>query len=218
MFLLGKLDKPQLAFLLLNETSLRPNVPDTLFEVLSYSIYSRDRLNKSGGGVIAYISDNLNVIYVELIWKIKKWKSFGSKSKRSLLIGSIYRQPSYTKADDLSREANLERVYLLNKETIFLGDVNIDGRNNNEFHAAFTQVTPSVKGTCLDHIYSNRPQQILIISTLNCGLSDHVPIFAVRRYNNERGSCSMQKNQNIRYPDIKQFDENRFKEALSQAP
>ena len=72
MSLLGKLDKPQLAFLLLNETSLRPNVPDTLFEVLSYSIYSRDRLNKSGGGVIAYISDNLNVIYVELIWKIKK--------------------------------------------------------------------------------------------------------------------------------------------------
>lgn len=136
MFLLGKLDKPQLDVLLLNETSLRPNVPDTLFEVLSYSIYSRDRLNKSGGGVIAYISDNLNVIYVELIWKIKKWKSLGSKSKRSLLIGSIYRQPSYTKADDLSREANLERVYLLNKETIFLGDVNIDGRNNNEFHAA----------------------------------------------------------------------------------
>ena len=86
------------------------------------------------------------------------------------------------------------------------------------FTQLVNEVTPPVKGTCLDHIYSNRPQQILIISTLNCGLSDHVPIFAVRRYNNERGSCSMQKNQNIRYPDIKQFDENRFKEALSQAP
>ena len=51
-------------------------MPDTLFEVLSYSIYSRDRLNKSGGGVIAYISDNLNAIRrtdlenqeVEVIW------------------------------------------------------------------------------------------------------------------------------------------------------
>ena len=42
------------------------------------------------------------------------------------MIGSIYRPPSYTKADELSLEANLERVYLLNKETIFLGDVNID--------------------------------------------------------------------------------------------
>ena len=55
------------------------------------------------------------------------------KSKPSLLIGSIYRPPSYTKADDLSLEANLERVYLLNKETIFLGDVNIDGRNKKNF-------------------------------------------------------------------------------------
>ena len=56
------------------------------------------------------------------------------------------------------------------------------------------------------------------VSTPNCGLSDHVPIFAVRKYNNERASCSMQKNQNIRYRDMKQFDENRFKDALSQAP
>ena len=59
---------------------------------------------------------------------------------------------------------------------------------------------------------------MLNISTLNCGLSDHAPIFAVRKYNNECASCSKQKNQNIRYRDMKQFDENRFKEALSQAP
>ena len=50
--------------------------------------------------------------------------------------------------------------------------------------------------------------------SLRCGLSDHVPIFAVRKYNNELASCSMQKNQNIRYRDMKQFGENRFKEAL----
>ena len=82
---------------------------------------------------MAYINDNLNVIRrtdlenqeVEVIWL----EVCPFKSKRSLLIGSIYRPPSYTKADDLSLEANLERVYLLNKETIFLGDVNIDGRN-----------------------------------------------------------------------------------------
>ena len=102
------------------------------------------------------------------------------KLKRSLLIGSIYRPPSYTKADDLSLEANLERVYLLDKETIFLGNVNIDGRNKKSFDKHrlinavdgmnFThlvnEVTRSVSGTCLDHIYSNHPQRILNISTL----------------------------------------------------
>lgn len=86
----------------------------------------------------------------------------------------------------------------------------------------FTQIvhelTRPVSGTCLDHIYSNHPQRILYASTLNYGPSDHVPIFAVRNYNKKRPSRSMQKTQNIRYHDMKQFDENRFKEALSQAP
>ena len=97
----------------------------------------------------------------------------------------------------------MERVYFLNKETIYLGDVNIDGRNKKSFHKHrlikvihgmnFTQlvneVTRPVSGTCLDPIYSNHPQRILNISSLNCGLSDHVPIFAVRKYiNNERAS------------------------------
>ena len=133
VFLLGKLGKPQLDVLLLNETFLKPNVQDTLFEVPGHSIYRRDTVNKSGGGVMAYINDNLNVIRrtdlenheVEVIWL----EVCPFKSKRSLLIASIYRPPSYTKADYLSLEANLERVYLLNNETIFLGDVNIDGRN-----------------------------------------------------------------------------------------
>ena len=55
------------------------------------------------------------------------------------------------------------------------------------------------------------------IYQLSTVASDRVPIFAVRKYNNERASCSMQKDQNIRYRDMKQFDETRFKEALSQA-
>ena len=38
------------------------------------------------------------------------------------------------------------------------------------FTQLVNEVTRLVKGTCLDHIYSNRPLQILIISTLNCGL------------------------------------------------
>ena len=69
-------------------------------------------------------------------------------------------------------------------------------------------MTRPVSGTCLDHIYSNHPQRILNILTLNCGLSDHVPIFAVRKYNKEHASSSMQKNQNIRYRDMKHEKEH----------
>ena len=52
---------------------------------------------------------------VEVIW----FEVCPFKSKRSLLIGRIYRPPSYKK-DDLFLEANLERVYL-NKEIILVG-------------------------------------------------------------------------------------------------
>ena len=100
LFLLGKLGKPQLDVLLLNETFLKPNMPDTLFEVLGYSIYHRDRVYKSGGGVMAYINDNLNVMRrtdlenqeVEVMWL----KVCPFKSKRYLLIGSIYHPPWQT--------------------------------------------------------------------------------------------------------------------------
>ena len=234
LFLLGRLCKPQLDVSLLNDTFLKLNMPDTLFQVLGYSIYRRDRVNKSGSGVMAYINNNLNVLYrtdlenqdVELVWL----EVCPFKLKPSLLIGSINCPLSYTKADDLSQEANMECVYLLNEETIFLGNVNIDGRNNKSFdkngsikvvHSMnFThlvnEVTRPVNGTCLDHIYSNHPQRTLNISTLNCGLSDHIAIFAVCKYNNQHAPWSMQKNQNIQYRTMKQFDENQFKEALSQ--
>ena len=74
------------------------------------------------------------------------------------------------------------------------------------FTQLVNEVTRPVSGTCLDHIYSNHPQRIL--NTLNCGLSDHVPNFAVRKYDNECTSCGMQKNQYIRSRDMKQFNEN----------
>lgn len=51
------------------------------------------------------------------------------KSKRSITLGSIYRPPSSNKADDMSIEANIERVHLLNKETLIVSDINIDFRD-----------------------------------------------------------------------------------------
>ena len=235
LLLLGKFGKPQLDVLFINESFLKPNVLDILYEVPGYSIYRRDRTNKSGGGVMAYINDDLNAKRrtdlesqeLEVIW----FEVCPFKSKRSLLIGSIYRPPSYTKAEDLSLEANLEQVYLLNKET-FLGDMNINGMNKESFdklrlikavHGVnfkqlLNEVTRPVSGTCLDHIYSNHPQGITNIFCRNIGLSDHLPIFAVRKYSKDLVSRGILKNNSIRYGDMKRFNENQFKETLSQAP
>ena len=82
-------------------------MPDTLFEVPGYSIYRRDRVNKSGGGVMAYINDNMNVIRrtdlenqeVEAIWL----EVCPFKSKRSLC------NRSKTSASFLSGVPNTEK-------------------------------------------------------------------------------------------------------------
>ena len=48
------------------------------------------------------------------------------KSKRSLFIGSVYRLLSYKAQENQKLGKNIENVYLINKETILLGDLNID--------------------------------------------------------------------------------------------
>ena len=48
------------------------------------------------------------------------------RSSHSLFIGGVYRPPSFRVADDKRLGKNIENVHLLNKETILLGDINID--------------------------------------------------------------------------------------------
>ena len=114
------------------------------------------------------------------------------QSKRSLLLAGIYRPPSSTRADDIVLENNIEKADLFNKETILVGDFNIDASNpetynkhrlckslnSMTFKQLVSRTTPPVSNTCLDHIHTNNPQRIQDIVCPNIGLSDHLPAFA----------------------------------------
>lgn len=237
LFLTGKFGKPQVDVLFLNETFLKNDIPDSLYAVPGFTIYRRDRLSKCGGGVLAFVNEELSVkrrtdlenCDLEIIWL----EVFPFKSNRSLLMAGIYRPPSYSKADDIALETNIERVYLLNQETILLGDFNIDfnntqsyskhrlckGLKNMNFKQLVNETTRPISGTCLDHILSNHPQRIQNIGCHNIGLSDHLPLFAVRKYCRSREQSGLHKgNTFIRYRDMKKFDEKKFKSTLRQAP
>ena len=56
------------------------------------------------------------------------------------------------------------------------------------FEQLDTETTRSVSVTCIDHILTNNRQHIHNIVMPDIGLSDHLPVFAVRQYsrNNER--------------------------------
>ena len=62
MFLKNKDGTPQVDVLWLNETFLKPTIPDTLYSVPGFAIFRRDRRIKNGGGVLAFVNDELYAI------------------------------------------------------------------------------------------------------------------------------------------------------------
>ena len=194
LFLLDKHSRPQIDILSLNETFLKSSIPDSLYSVQGFSVYRRDRKDKNGGGVMIYINDELNhrrrtdleSVDVEAIWI----DIYPYKSNRSALVAGIYRPPSYTREQDDILERNIETAYLLNKETLLLGDFNINHHDSSSFkkhrliraisNMNFKQLvnhtTRPISGTCLDHVYSNYPQRIANITINDSGMSDHSPV------------------------------------------
>ena len=126
LFLIGKSGRAQVDILFLTETLLKPDIPDVLYAVPGFSIYRRDRVSRCGGGVLAFVNDQLKLkrqddlenLDLEVIWL----DVFPIKSKRSLYISGIYRPPWYSLADDIRLEKNIEQAYLLSKERILLVD------------------------------------------------------------------------------------------------
>ena len=105
------------------------------------------------------------------------------KSKRSILFGTIYRPPSYDKDMDLKLQRNSEAVYPVNKATILIGDFNMDyfktackrhflmkALPGMEFKQLTDCVIRPISGTCLDYIFSNRPERITNVKTFESGL------------------------------------------------
>jgi len=87
------------------------------------------------------------------------------------------------------------------------------------FNQLVSECTRPISGTCLDHIFANIPERLKDIRTIGIGLSDHLPLFAVRKYcriDNIRRAD--EKAHFIRYRNMKNFDAEQFKSSLRQAP
>ena len=236
-FLNDKNEKPQVDVLWLNETFLKPDIPDSFYSIPGFTIFRRDRQTKNGGGILAFVSDELSVTRrddledsnLEILWL----EVAPFKSKRSLLLAGVYRPPSSTKADNSAFENNIEKADILNKEIILFGDFNIDATNPEiykkhrlskgliamNFKQLVTETTRPVRETCLDHILTNKPQSIHNIVIPDIGLSDHLPVFEVRQYNRNSKRVHQQKGHvYIKYRNMKVFNEEQFKSTLKESP
>ena len=237
LFLIGKSGSPQVDILFLTETFLKPDNPDVLYAVPGFSIHRHDRVSRCGGGVLVFVNDDLKLkrrddledLDLEVIWL----EVFPFKSNRSLFISGIYRPPWYSLADDTRLEKNIEQAYLLNNELILLGDWNINALDRLKFkkhhlskgllamnlNQLVLEITRPMSGTCLDHIYSNHSHRIHNIVCPVVGLADRLPLFAVRKYSNQRERPNARKINNcIQYRNMKRFDAELFKQTLMQTP
>lgn len=188
-----------LDILVLSETFFNSKTTEELYHIPGFDLLRKDR-NSSGGGILIYANSDLNIKRrtdledrdLEALWL----QVCPFKSKRPLLLAGIYRPPSAKAKYDKSLADNIERAYLLNMETILVGDFNIDGNRQSDFKkhrlvkalrdTKFVQlvssVTRPVSNTCLDHIWSNKPDRIINIKTPDICISDHLPVLGVRLY------------------------------------
>ena len=128
-------------------------------------------------------------------------------------------------------EQNLEKIYAEDKETILLGEFNInlldstssntrnwlqvtDSVNLTQLVDVPTRVTPN-SSTLIDHAFSNRAQNIVDVFVPCYAISDHFPVCLTRKIakSNKTGD-----HKTITYRSMKHFEENQFLADLGAQP
>ncbi|XP_031575398.1 uncharacterized protein LOC116309015 [Actinia tenebrosa] len=214
LFMLDSDNRPQIDILSINESALKTSIPDSLYAIPGFSMHRRDRKGiKKKGEVLVYINEvkhrrrtDLEDSNIEAVWL----EGYPFKSKRPILFAGVYRPPSNSKEKDELLEKNIESAYLLNLETIAIGDINVNylasstfkkhclvrALTSMNFKRLVTQVTRPISKTCLDHVFTNRPERIHSVCVRNSGLADHLPVFAVfkmERFNETQFLATLQE-------------------------
>ena len=115
--------------LIITETFCQPKILDSYYSIPDFNLHRKDRVGKSGGGIVAWIMNSLEQkrrMDLESD-KVETLRSevFPYKSKHSLLTAGVYRSPSNNTEEDKMVGSNIENAYLLNKEMILRGDFNV---------------------------------------------------------------------------------------------
>ena len=215
------------------EYDLNDNVDDNVLSIDGFNFERRDRNNgKSGGGILVYISNNVSYkrrLDIENDNEIETiWLEIVNPNSKPILICSAYRPPSAPTSwvDALANEIRMA-THCVDTEILLLGDFNINYAIEppqfwvnalEEFNLSQVITTPTrvtdKSVTLIDHVYTNKPENICEINVPIVALSDHYPVCITRRFNNP---IKKSKHIEIQYRDFNNFDENTFLSGLSCA-
>ena len=223
-----------LDILFIFETFFNSNTAEELYYIPGFELLRKDR-NSNGGGILVYVNTDLISMRrienndLEVLWL----QVCPFKSKRPMLFGGVYRPPNSNTHHDIKLADNIEKAYLLNLETIVLGDFNIDylkpESNKHRLIKALRdtklcQLVSSIKRpisrSCLDHIWSNKPERIANITSPDIYISDHLPVLAVRQYKTSLVSDKTNSKSHlyINYRNLKRLDPKKSIQILDETP
>jgi hypothetical protein len=183
--------------LCITETWTKPDLDEYLFRIDGYILHQKFRADGNGGGVAIYVKTNSNFI-VNRVFEETNLELLCLEVKqtncKSFLITCVYRPANRDECfwEDFENFLN----YFSKKEVIILGDFNIDSLNpiNKSWLKAMKDknLTQLIKcptrisqtsSSCIDHIYSNKTENISGSGVLDINLSDHKAIYVSRKLN-----------------------------------
>ncbi|VDI58187.1 Hypothetical predicted protein [Mytilus galloprovincialis] len=149
--------------------------------------------------------------------------------QKPILLGYVYRPPN-SNADWVTKfETMMLKVDTEEKETIIMGDFNIDIMSSKK-HAKWSHIknifnmsqmvteptrVTKTSSTLIDHVYCNLPENINYIAVPKYSISDHYPVCI----SHKRGfKTKKQIHDYITYRSTKYFNETDFIHHLSQCP
>ena len=216
-------EKRSVDILGLCETFLNNDIPDELISIDGFNFERKDRKGKSGGGILVYISQLLNYKRREDIesGEIETiWLELLIPNSKSLLYCSGYRPPSAKTSWVENLAGEIDKASYGDNEIIISGDFNTDlmkippqfwSNALQEFNltqviSSPTRVTDN-STTMIDHIYTNRPNNITEVNVPNISMSDHYPVCITR------STKSLDKKHShitITYRDYKRFNASEY--------
>lgn len=177
-----------LQVLAVSETHLETTVEDSEVMMEGFRMFRKDR-DRCGGGVALYVQNQIKSEQQNDLMQDDTemvWIRVSQPGREDLLVGCCYRRPN-TKIEHLDKILEqIKKVAGTGKSVLLLGDFNIDWLKESPKLRRFktegnkcglTQIvkvpTRRAKATCIDHIYTNIPEQCSSVVVIKVECSDH---------------------------------------------
>lgn len=218
----------KVGILCFTETWLDDSVKDAEIELDNYLIVRRDR-NRKGGGVCIYVRADIGFnhrtdLHSDQIEAL--WLDIQLPLSKPILIGVCYRPPDQSQFYELLEELCTQRMDLLGKEVILMGDFNTDvlKRDSPGYKALMnmcrsfgldqlinepTRICPKTE-TVIDLVLVSDKTKIAQSGVINYGLSDHCIIFCTRKTKKAVFNCHA----SVKARSMKAYNKDTFNERL----